>query len=136
MKIVLDTNVLLVCISERSKLHWIFQKLKEGAFQLCVTTDILAEYAEIIGRHMGSQASEAVLGVLMYLPNLQLVTIYYKFHLLLDDDDNKFVDCAIAANADFIVSHDRDFRPLSSIDFPSVTVLDHKQFKILLDTQP
>ena len=52
-KVVLDTNVLLVCISERSRLHWIFQKLIAGNFILCVTTDILAEYAEIIERHMG-----------------------------------------------------------------------------------
>ena len=54
MNIVLDTNVLLVCISERSRLHWIFQALLNAEFTLCVTTDMLAEYAEIIAREMGS----------------------------------------------------------------------------------
>ena len=47
-KVVLDTNVLLVSISERSRLHWVFSSLLEGKYVLCVTTDILSEYAEII----------------------------------------------------------------------------------------
>ncbi len=54
-KVVLDTNVLLVSISERSRLHWIFRKLIEKEYILCVTTDILAEYAEIIEQHMGAE---------------------------------------------------------------------------------
>ncbi|MCB9276528.1 MAG: hypothetical protein H6564_21025 [Lewinellaceae bacterium] len=52
-RIVLDTNVFLVCIPERSRLHWIFQKLLAGDYDLCITTDILAEYAEMIETHMG-----------------------------------------------------------------------------------
>ncbi len=123
-KIVLDTNVLLVSISSKSKLHWIFKSLLEGKFTLCVTTDILAEYAEIIELHMGILASENALGVLENLPNVEFITNYYKFNLLKDEDDNKFVDCCISANADFIVTHDSDFNLLKNIDFPKVIVLD------------
>lgn len=132
MKIVLDTNVLLVCISERSRLHWIFQALEKAQFTLCVTTDMLNEYAEIIEQQMGYTASESVLGVLENMPNVELITTYYKFGLLNDEDDNKFVDCAIAANADFIVSHDRDFNVLERIDFPKVLVINSDQFQVLL----
>ncbi len=117
-KVVLDTNVFLVCISDRSRLHWVFQKLRDGEYTLCVTTEILAEYAEIIGQHMGEEASENALGVLENLPNVEFITTYFKFQLLKDEDDNKFVDCAVAANASFIVSHDRDFKILEKIDFP------------------
>lgn len=46
-----------------------------------------------------------------------------------DEDDNKFVDCAIASNASYIVSHDKDFRLLASIDFPKVIVIDTDSFK-------
>ena len=46
MKVVLDTNVLLVSISQRSRLHWIFDALLKGRYSLCVTTDILLEYEE------------------------------------------------------------------------------------------
>ncbi|GAB3974686.1 putative toxin-antitoxin system toxin component, PIN family [Spirosoma terrae] len=129
MKTVLDTNVLLVCISDRSRLHWIFEALLNQRFTLCVTTDILSEYAEIIEQQMGTVASESVLAVVENLPNIQLVTTYYKFNLLNDEDDNKFVDCAIASNADFIVSHDKDFNVLKQIEFPKVLVISTGQFK-------
>ena len=121
--------MLLVSISSKSKLHWIFKSLLEGKFTLCVTTDILAEYAEIIELHMGILASENALGVLENLPNVEFITNYYKFNLLKDEDDNKFVDCCISANADFIVTHDSDFNLLKNIDFPKVVVIDTMTFK-------
>ncbi len=131
-KIVLDTNVLLVSISEKSRLYWIFKALLDEKYILCVTTDILAEYAEIIEREMGVLTSESAMGVLENLPNVELITTYFKFNLLNDEDDNKFVDCAIASNAQFIVSHDKDFRPLSKIKFPSVSVIDVDTFKMTI----
>ena len=127
-KVVLDTNVLLVSISSKSRLHWIFKSLIEGKFILCVTTDILSEYAEIIELKMGVLASENTLGVLENLPNIEFITNYYKFNLLKDDDDNKFVDCFISANADFIVTHDSDFNILKKIDFPKVSVINTSAF--------
>ena len=132
-KIVLDTNVFLVSISRKSQLHWIFSSLLSGEYILCVTTDILAEYAEIIEQQMGEVASENALSVLEHLPNVEMVTIYYKFGLLKDEDDNKFVDCAISSNASFIVTHDKDFNLLKEIEFPKVKVIDSALFKQLLN---
>lgn len=132
-KIVLDTNVLLVSISRKSKLHWIFASLLNGEYILCVTSDILSEYAEIIEQQMGGTASENALGLIENLPNVELVTTYYKFGLLKDEDDNKFVDCAIACNASFIVSHDKDFNLLKDIDFPQVKVIDVIMLKQILN---
>ncbi len=131
-KVVLDTNVLLVSISDRSKLHWIFKNLIEKKYALCVTTDILNEYAEIIEQHMGNETSESTMGVIENLSNIHFITKYYQFHLLKDEDDDKFVDCAIAANADFIVSHDKDFNILKGINFPHVRVIKTEAFKKIL----
>ncbi|KAF2511325.1 putative toxin-antitoxin system toxin component, PIN family [Flavobacterium foetidum] len=127
-KIVLDTNVFLVSISSKSKLHWIFRNLLDGKYILCLTTDILAEYAEIIEQQMGITASENALGVLENLKNVEYITNYFKFNLLKDEDDNKFVDCAISSNADFIVTHDSDFNLLKKIDFPKVIIIDTIEF--------
>lgn len=132
-KVVLDTNVLLVSISSKSKLHWIFKSLLEGEYVLCITTDILAEYAEIIEQQMGALASESALGVIENLPNIELITTYYKFGLLKDEDDNKFVDCAIACNASFIVTHDKDFNLLKKLEFPKVIVIDTEQFRLVMN---
>ena len=98
MKIVVDTNILLVSISPRSKDNWFWRDIIAGDFELYVTTDILIEYAEIIGEHMGKNVADAALDLLLELPNVHLVQKYYYWQLVeIDPDDNKFVDCAIAA---------------------------------------
>jgi predicted nucleic acid-binding protein len=53
----------------------------------------------------------------------------YRFGLIEQDpDDNKFVDCAIIAGADYIVSEDAHFRILADIPFPSVAVIRLDEF--------
>ena len=100
MKVVIDTNVLLVIISPRSSFNSIWQALLSGKFQMYVTSDILDEYAEIIEREMGIRVAEAVLDLLTELPNVHFIQKYYHWQLIeADPDDNKFVDCAIAASA-------------------------------------
>ncbi|WP_254245083.1 putative toxin-antitoxin system toxin component, PIN family [Hymenobacter sp. BRD67] len=109
-----------------------FDALLDKRFTLCVTTEILLEYGEIIARQMGDQYFYDTMMTLENLANLERVTPRFRFNLLHDPDDNKFVDCAIAANAVCIVSHDRDFLPLRAIEFPKVAVVDTEVFRGLL----
>jgi len=54
---------------------------------------------------------------------------YYRFNLIdKDKDDNKFVDCAIVANADYIVSEDAHLNVLKTIPFPHVNVIRLNEF--------
>ncbi len=46
MRIVLDTNVLFVSLSNSSEYHIIWLELQLGRYEICVTTDILSEYEE------------------------------------------------------------------------------------------
>lgn len=77
MNVVLDTNVMLVAVSERSPFHWIIAQLEMGNYNLCLTTDILIEYNEIIERHMGSKVADLALKAILQLPNLVFVNKYY-----------------------------------------------------------
>ena len=43
-------------------------------------------------------------------------------------DDNKFVDCAVAADAEYIVTNDTHFNDLKEIDWPKVSVITIKEF--------
>jgi len=133
MKIVLDTNLFLVCISRKSHLHWIFEKLVLSEYTLCISSEILMEYEEVIAFHMGSDLAEYALKTILNLPNIIHVNIYYKWQLLKDADDNKFVDCAVACNAHYLVSHDKHFKRLKSIDFPKIPLINAKEFKRILD---
>jgi uncharacterized protein len=132
VKIVLDTNVLLVSISPRSKNHWLWEALLAGDFELCVTTDILDEYAEIIGREMGQTIADMALDLLSELPNVTFIQKYYWWNLIeADPDDNKFVDCAIAASARYIVSEDKHFKALQNYPFFKVEWMVLADFKAL-----
>jgi len=96
LKIVLDTNILLVSISPNSRYHWVFQKFLEEKFTLCATTKILHEYEEILGMHMGNTTANYVLQIIENSVNVEYVTNYYRWQLIQSDvDDNKFVGCAI-----------------------------------------
>ena len=136
LRVVLDTNVLLVCVSQRSRLYWLYESFLAGQFILCVSTEVLLEYTEILSRHMGQAFSDQTLKAIRAAVNTRLISPTYRFNLLRDPDDNKFVDCAIAANAVCIVSHDRDFLPLQSIAFPKVAVMDTEAFRSLLFPKP
>ena len=58
-------------------------------------------------------------------PNTIFVTPYFNFELIKSDpDDNKFVDCAISANAKFIVTEDHHYNILKEIDFPQVEIIN------------
>ena len=57
----------------------------------------------------------------------------YHFNLITaDPDDNKFVDCAIAANARYIVTNDHHYDVLRQIQFPIVDIMALKDFLNLL----
>jgi predicted nucleic acid-binding protein len=64
------------------------------------------------------------------------VTPHFKFGLITaDHDDDKFVDCAFAANATYIVSDDKHFDILKEISFPKLLVLKLKEFLGLLQQE-
>jgi putative PIN family toxin of toxin-antitoxin system len=133
LKIILDTNVLLVSISSKSPYHWIFEKLIAGAFDLGITSEILLEYEEIIGSKYSVAVAKDVIRTLLVLPNVQQVTVYYKWNLIAtDSDDNKFVDCAVGFNANGIVTQDKHFNILKTIDFPKINLLSVNEFKLSL----
>ena len=52
MTVVIDCNILVICLTSRSPYHIIYQALVAGKFNLAVTTPILLEYHEIIQQKM------------------------------------------------------------------------------------
>jgi len=129
MRVVLDTNILLVSVSERSKYHDIFKSFIENKFELCVSTEILSEYEEVISKVGNQSLANYLLKSIEHFSSTVWVTKYFNFDLIkVDPDDNKFVDCAVASNADFIVTNDSHFDILKSIPFPKVEILNIDDF--------
>jgi predicted nucleic acid-binding protein len=49
-----------------------------------------------------------------------------------DPEDNKFVDCGIAGQADFLVTQDKHFNILKTIEFPKLSIISTEDFAKLL----
>ena len=119
--IVLDTNCLLQIIARKSKNYFLWEGFLNGDYCLCYTTEILEEYEEILCLKTNRLITTMVLEIITQAPNTKRVDAHYHWNLITQDpDDNKFVDCAVFANADFIVSDDKHFKDLENIDFPRV----------------
>lgn len=133
MLVIVDTNVLLVSVSSRSKYHWLYRAILDKKINIAFTNEILTEYEEKIAIHWHPEVAANVIRSLIELSSAQLTVVYFKFNIIVnDEDDNKFVDCAFASNADYIVTNDSDFNVLKTIEFPSIKIMTIEKFKTLL----
>ena len=105
--IVLDTNCLLQILGIHSKYHHLWECFLEEEYVLCFSIDILFEYEEILKQKASKTVAEMFLKVINHSENVLRKDPFYRLELIKSDpDDNKFVDCAFACQADFIVSDD------------------------------
>jgi predicted nucleic acid-binding protein len=94
-----------------------------------LSNEILTEYDGVLTRHYSASTAAHVLEILLSAPNTSFQEAYYKWQLIeVDPDDNKFVDVAIATNADFLVTNDRHFEVLKQLAFPRVPVIRLQEF--------
>ena len=129
MRVVLDTNILITILSRRSKYSDILDFFVDEAFIMCVTTEILNEYAEIIERFMGVEHVDYFMEIIDQAQNVEYITTYYRWKLITNDpDDDKFVDCAIACNAQYLVTEDKHFKILAKTPYPKVEIIGIQAF--------
>ena len=129
MRIVLDTNCLIQIISPHSEYHDVWLSLTKGQNVLCISNEIIEEYVEILERLFNHSFAEAVVKTIVNSPFLEYVAPFYKFELIKSDpDDNKFVDCAFAAGADYLVSEDSHFNVLRTTFFPKLNLVTLDEF--------
>lgn len=133
MKVVLDTNVILRAISSKSEYAVLIDELYLQTYSLVVSTEILFEYEEKITQFFGKNTAHDFLDFLIMLPNVEKVEAFFQLNIIqTDPDDNKFVDCAFVGNVHYIVTDDKHFNILKTINFPTIPVLTAKEFKLLL----
>jgi putative PIN family toxin of toxin-antitoxin system len=133
MTVVLDCNILVMCLTSKSPYNFIYKSLINNKFRLAVTVDILLEYEEIIQQKYSVSTANSLISLIMELPNVDFIHPHYKWDLIkIDQDDNKYCDCAIAGQANYIVSQDKHFDVLKTVPFPSITVVSIDSFLEIL----
>ena len=127
--VVIDTNCLVQMISRHSPFWPVWDAFRKGQYVLCVSNEIISEYAEILSLLTTPFIAENIVNAILKSPFCLRCDPQFHFELIKQDsDDNKFVDCAIIANADCIVSDDRHFDALKRTPFPQVRVIRLEQF--------
>ena len=128
-RIVLDTNCLLQIISYNSQYNVVWDRIRSGEVALCVSTDILLEYTEILTRFISVGVADNIVNTIKMLPNTEYIKPRFNWAMLPDPDDNKFVDCAVTADAKYIVSDDKHFKVLKKKDtWPKVDLKTLKEY--------
>ena len=127
--VVIDTNCLLQIISRKSPYRPIWEAFLAGRYTLCVSEEILDEYQEILEQQITPTVAENVVMLILNQENVQLVAPHFRMGIITaDPDDNKFVDCAFAAGADYLVSEDSHFRVLHDTPFPQLNLVTLDEF--------
>jgi putative PIN family toxin of toxin-antitoxin system len=92
---------------------------ESGRVQLVVSRAVLTEVKDVLNRpeiraHFPDLSDEIVGAFLKRLQKLSVLVrrVPKKFSYLRDEDDEPYINLAVAAGADFIISHDRDLLDL------------------------
>ena len=97
-------------IPRKSPYHHILLDFLAGKYLLCVSNEVVLEYEEILTRKVGSLVANNIINAILASSNTIFINPQKRYQLIkADPDDNKFVDCAISANAKYIVSQDHHY---------------------------
>src|SRR5690606_19853278 len=70
LRLVIDTNVLIVSFAPNTKYSWIFDALFADKFELAISNEVLLEYQEQLSLRYGLTKTDASLDFLLLLPNV------------------------------------------------------------------
>lgn len=134
----MDTNVLLSALHFGGTPRTVLEKAIRGEVKLYLSEPILAELLSVLRRpkfHFPEQALQAIhseLTAIGYLvrPSMTITEIND------DPSDNKILECALEAEADYIVSGDAHLLNLQNYnDIPIVTPAQFLQIDIELEAE-
>jgi uncharacterized protein len=130
-RVVIDTNIFITILGKKSPNRWIFEKIMKGEIELCVSSEILWEYEEVLAEKTSQNVARNVIDFLLANPYVHFIDIYFNWQLIENDpDDNKFIDCTISSEAYCLVSNDQHFNEVKKIDFPKINILNLEDFEV------
>ncbi len=106
MRVVLDTNILVsACWKPEGLEAQVTNLARTGEITPCISAELLAEYRDVLSRKKLASVSTRATDLLAALEQTAIVvTPVDKVAASADDDDNRFLECAAAANADFLIT--------------------------------
>ena len=108
-KIIVDTNVIVSAIIQRSYPHLIITSyFTWHSVELCISEALLKEYYEVLARPKFERFPDFSVRAEKLLADIEINGTLYtpssKIELIKDKDDNKFLELAEECNAGFIIT--------------------------------
>lgn len=139
MRVVLDTNVVVSAfLSKLGTPARLFQHFQQDRFDLLVFDPILNEYQmalsypKVVSRHQMSEAQIATVVIDMKRAAIVVTPQAQVTPMLADRDDVKFFACAVAGEAEYIISGDRLVQEVGT--YQGIQILSPLSFLTVLDT--
>jgi len=127
-KVVFDTNVLISAILFGGHPRKCFELVLEGKIELFISKGIIDEFEGVLKREKFGIPEETLRYIISSLDSIaNFVNPEAKYDIVeKDPEDNKFIECAIAADADFIISGDAHLLEISQ--FRKTKILNPSDF--------
>jgi putative PIN family toxin of toxin-antitoxin system len=128
LKVVLDTNVLISAILFGGKPRQILEKAIRGEIRLCLSEPILEELKGVLQRSKFDYAPEMIQFILTELTAIaDFVNPSEIINVVLEDpEDNRILECAVEAKANYVISG--DFRLLKLSKYLNIEILNAATF--------
>jgi putative PIN family toxin of toxin-antitoxin system len=123
IRVVLDTNIIVSALLQPlGPPAQVFELVLGDALQLCVTGSIYTEYEEVISRPRFQRTDETIVQALRTIRDKGYwVRPVESVRACLDPDDDIFLECAVAAAADYLVTGNLKHFPASFGDTRVIT---------------
>lgn len=127
-KLVADTNVILSSFISTGPPRLIVNRIRDRLDLLCVSPPILDEYLVVLQRAGLSADLLASLFSLFQDPDRILLAFPFRHLNVIPDDpsDNMFIECAVEAGADYLISGDQHLKRLKS--FQDIQIVSPREY--------
>ena len=127
MKAVFDSNIFVSALAiPGGQAERAVDLVINGRVNLCISREIIHEVLDVLAQKF-SRGSEELSRTAVFLSDLsELVACRRKLAVLEDEPDNRILECAVAGNADIIVTGDRAMLNLKT--YEHIRILSLRQF--------
>ena len=129
MRVVLDTNILISALLLKGELSRIVRLWQEDGIIPMISKETFDELRAVLEYPKFSLTAAEIKSIIKHeiLPFFEVVNVSeYVKRVCRDPGDDKFISCAISANADFIVTGDKDLTDLKK--YQSVRIIHASDF--------
>jgi putative PIN family toxin of toxin-antitoxin system len=126
-RVIFDTNVLISALGFSGKPEQCLNLVRNGELMLFRSPETMGELARVLHYdHLPFTDDDRIDFYTVMVYNSELVYPNVDLAVSSDPDDDKFIECAVAAQADYLISGDSDLLDVGS--HRNVTILSPAKF--------